>query len=1454
MNIMRTFWSRSLIAALVAILCLHNGIPVGALANLDMSRPPLLAPTDLYSLDLQVDGIDDYASAPDSNSLDVGTGAIDDFTLETFFYVPDLTNTTTDTLFWKNGAYGLYILYYTAQADRFIFRINTDPTNYVYMFYNVDLGTGWHHVAAVFDNEYTASQDQMALYLDGNLAISSTAAEWTPGLLNSSSALNLGGYSGINSLNGWMEETRISNSVRYSGSTYTVPTTPFASDGNTNALWHFDDGWDATTFSDGSGNGNTLTGQNGARVGNPTGTPPVPGDFGKSAPADDAVGQSTSPTLVWNAGSGADNYEYCYDTSDNNTCNGTWTSTGLNIWVDLSGLAINTTYSWQVRAVNTSGSTEANAGNWWLFTTTAGAPGAFNKSTPGDGASGQSLDPMLSWNASAGAASYEVCYDTSDNSTCNATWIPNGTDTSIGVNGLVAGTTYYWQVRALNENGSTLADEGSWWSFTTLSIAPSAFGKLSPADGAQDQSTNPTLSWAASTGAASYEYCYDTSANSTCNSAWTSTASTSANLGGLSLITTYYWQVRAINASGTTYADGGTWWSFTTSSSETGQPGPTYTVNSTAHANDGVCGVEHCTLWEALDTANADGVPNTIELQADTIYTLTQFVSAERGQTGLPAITSEITLNGHNAIIQRDPTYPCIDDDVAEATEFRIFYITSNSSLTLNDLTIRHGCASGPLNNYQGYGGGIFKYHGSLSVSNGTIAENAATHGGGIAGIFGAMTLTESTITGNSSTYGGGVYVEDSMTITNSYITENTASNFGGGVSVLNSGQVTLNSSTISGNQVEGVIDGNGMGGGIFNNGDLTITDSIIHNNSANGYSPTPSSYFPAYGGGIESHGTLSLSNSTVSNNSAAGGAGIRSSGTLSLADCIFLENKTVPSYGWNGGGLQNLGTAVVNRCTFEGNTAAYGGGIQSESTITITDSSFTNNSASWGGAISSHGDLSITNSALINNSSQGGGALYTDLGVLSVTNVTFSGNSALYYGGAILAIQNYMPGSLSSLLIRNSTIANNIAGDSEVINAEGGGINNLDYQGTITLMNTILASNIDRSGRAPDCRGAISSQDYNLILDPTHCSFTPSAHDLTDTDPLLAPLANYGGLSPTHALPFPSPAIDKIPNGVNGCGAGLIRDQRGATRPIDGNNDGTAACDIGAYELDPWAIPGDFGKSSPGNSAIFQPTSLTLSWTTSADATSYEYCYDISNDNGCSAWINNGASTSATITGLTPGLPYYWQVRAGNKNSSIQANNGTWWSFSTMASASFFADIPANYWARSYIERLYAAGVTGGCSTAPLMYCPETKVNRAQMAIFLLRGKYGDTYTPPAATGTIFNDIPSNHWAGSWIEQLYAEGITGGCGNGNYCPNTLVTREQMAIFLLRAKYGNTYTPPPATGVFSDVPADYWAAAWIEQLAAEGITGGCGGGNYCPKTIVNRAQMAVFLVKTFALP
>ena len=74
-----------------------------------------------------------------------------------------------------------------------------------------------------------------------------------------------------------------------------------------------------------------------------------------------------------------------------------------------------------------------------------------------------------------------------------------------------------------------------------------------------------------------------------------------------------------------------------------------------------------------------------------------------------------------------------------------------------------------------------------------------------------------------------------------------------------------------------------------------------------------------------------------------------------------------------------------------------------------------------------------------------------------------------------------------------------------------------------------------------------------------------------------------------------------------------------------------------------------------------------------------------------------------------------------------------------------------------------------------------------------------------------------------------------------------------MAVFLLKTKYGSGYVPPPCTGVFDDVPCPATFADWIEQLAAEAITGGCGGGNYCPLNPNTRGQMAVFIVKTFVL-
>jgi hypothetical protein len=123
----------------------------------------------------------------------------------------------------------------------------------------------------------------------------------------------------------------------------------------------------------------------------------------------------------------------------------------------------------------------------------------------------------------------------------------------------------------------------------------------------------------------------------------------------------------------------------------------------------------------------------------------------------------------------------------------------------------------------------------------------------------------------------------------------------------------------------------------------------------------------------------------------------------------------------------------------------------------------------------------------------------------------------------------------------------------------------------------------------------------------------------------------------------------------------------------------------------------------------------------------------------------------------------------------------------------------------------------------------------------------------PPACAG-LFADVACPSPFADWIEALAAEGITGGCGGGNYCPAEPVTRQQMAVFLLKAEHGAGYTPPLCAGAFADVVCPSLFADWVEQLAAEEVTGGCGIGMYCPMSPTTRGQMAVFLVKALSLP
>jgi hypothetical protein len=106
-------------------------------------------------------------------------------------------------------------------------------------------------------------------------------------------------------------------------------------------------------------------------------------------------------------------------------------------------------------------------------------------------------------------------------------------------------------------------------------------------------------------------------------------------------------------------------------------------------------------------------------------------------------------------------------------------------------------------------------------------------------------------------------------------------------------------------------------------------------------------------------------------------------------------------------------------------------------------------------------------------------------------------------------------------------------------------------------------------------------------------------------------------------------------------------------------------------------------------------------------------------------------------------------------------------------------------------------AGVTSGCDVTTAFYCPDSPVTREQMALFLLRSKEGVGYGPSPCVTAPFGDVPCSSPFAAWIRDLVQRGITAGCGAGLYCPGSPVTRGQMAVFQLKAFEGGGFTPPP---------------------------------------------------------
>jgi hypothetical protein len=490
-----------------------------------------------------------------------------------------------------------------------------------------------------------------------------------------------------------------------------------------------------------------------------------------------------------------------------------------------------------------------------------------------------------------------------------------------------------------------------------------------------------------------------------------------------------------------------------------------------------------CSLIEAIVNANNDAATHpdcaagsgadTIVLPKKTI-TLTSFYTNYHGDTGLPVITSPITIVGDGAKIIRQTTAP----------DFRLIAVTSTGDLTLKNVALFGGLS------YGASGGGIHN-RGTLTIKSSTISGNTVAgsvlrpdaYGGGIYNHSGTVTIENSSISGNSAL--------------GASTTGDSSHGFGGGIhnrgDIYNYGSLTIKNSSISGNTAvggPGPYSSGASGGGIFNYryGYLSMENSLVSGNTVTGNSASDRSFASA--GGIWGGGEIK--NSTISGNTVVSGSAPHYSNAFGGGIAFgAIENSTISG-----------NTVVGGSATY---TFIAGGGIYGSGS-TIKYSTISGNTvAGRGGGIYGTASILIKNSTISGNTAVAGGGVFFNFSYLGLTieNSTISDNTASAGGGGVYNAE------YGKLFLNHSLISGNKAAIGPEIDS---------YYGYVTPHHYNLFGNNGDAGV--------------IGFTPNDSDIVPSV----TLKKILGPLKKNGGPTKTHALVGGSPAVNAIPSANLGC------------------------------------------------------------------------------------------------------------------------------------------------------------------------------------------------------------------------------------------------------------------------------------------------------------------------------